>query len=213
MKAVDAPRAPKGTLAFTLDWRDPRFRQQVLLAAALVLGVMLLLAGQLRDRRDRVVSPPVPAAGEAALPALSVDPLDPMATRLAARLENILSTVQGTGRVRVEIHLQRGPHYEYAANQVQTERRTEEQDSGGGRRTTTEQRDERDLLVGRGESNALITQVEASQIAGVLVVAEGASDDRVRAALVQAVATYLDVPVHRVMVLAGDPNRMRGSEQ
>lgn len=208
---MDAPRVPKGPLALTLDWRDPRFRQQLLLAAALVLGVALLLAGQLRNGGED--PPPETApAGQGPAAGASVDPLDPMAARLAARLEDILSAVRGTGRVRVEIYLRRGPHYQYAANQVDTERRTEEQDSGGGRRTTTEQRQERDLLVGRGETGALISQVEASQIAGVMVVAEGASDDGVRAALVQAVATYLDVPVHRVTVLAGDPNRMRGSE-
>lgn len=212
MKTVDPARTPRGALAITLDWRDPRRRQQLLLAAALVLGVVLLLAGQFRDHRGRPGPPPGLAAGPAAAPGVSSDPLEPMAAHLAAKLEDILSTVQGAGRVRVEVHLQRGPHYEYAANQTQTERRTEEQDSGGGRRTTTEQRDERELLAGRGEQDPLISQVEALQIAGVLVVAEGAADDRVRAALIEAVSTYLDVPVHRVMVLAGDPNRMRRSE-
>ncbi|WP_243123294.1 hypothetical protein [Thermaerobacter sp. FW80] len=43
------------------------------------------------------------------------------------------------------------------------------------------------------------------EIAGVLVVAQGAADPGVRAALTQAVATYLHLPLHRVMVLAGTP--------
>mgnify|MGYP007126048542 CR=1 FL=1 len=213
MRAVDSATRSRASLALTLDWRDPRRRQQLLLAAALVLGVLLLIAGHLREGRDQPglagprASPPATAASAAAS-----DPLEPMATRLAAKLEDILSDVRGAGRVRVEVHLERGPRYEYASNQVATERRTEERDAGGGRRTTVEERDERQLLTGGGDEGPLISQVDAVEIAGVLVVAEGATDPRVRAALVEAVATYLHMPVHRVMVLAGDPNQMRGAQ-
>lgn len=193
-------------LALTLDWRDPRRRQQLLLVAALVLGVGLLVAGQLGSH----ARPPGSAGTSSRSPAApataaAVDPLEPMAAQLAARLEAILSQVRGAGRVQVEVHLARGPRYQYASNQVSTERRTEEQDAGGGRRTITEQRDERQLLLGGGDEEGLISQVDAVEIAGVLVVAQGAADPGVRAALTQAVATYLHLPLHRVMVLAGTP--------
>ncbi|GAB6876019.1 stage III sporulation protein AG [Thermaerobacter litoralis] len=193
-------------LALTLDWRDPRRRQQLLLAAALVVGVGLLVAGQWRQGGPGSVPSMAPVRATAPpATAAAANPLEPMAADLAARLEAILSGVQGAGRVQVEVHLARGPRYQYAANQVSTERRIEEQDSGGGRRTTTEQRDERQLLRGGGDEQALITEVDAVEIAGVLVVAEGAADPDVRAALTQAVATYLHLPLHRVMVLAGQP--------
>ncbi|QIA27108.1 stage III sporulation protein AG [Thermaerobacter sp. PB12/4term] len=193
-------------LALALDWRDPRRRQQLLLAAALMVGVGLLVAGQWRQGGAGPAPAVAPAPTvTASATAAATNPLQPMAADLAARLEAILSGVQGAGRVQVEVHLARGPRYEYAANQVATERRIEEQDSGGGRRTTTEQRDERQLLRGGGDEPALISEVDAVEIAGVLVVAEGAADPDVRAALTQAVATYLHLPLHRVMVLAGQP--------
>ncbi|ADU51291.1 hypothetical protein Tmar_1178 [Thermaerobacter marianensis DSM 12885] len=203
---VERGEGGKAWLALTTDWRDPRRRQQLLLAAALVVGVALLLAGQLRPEH-RPAGPAVAPSRPTVAPATAaaVDPLEPMAAQLAARMEAILSAVEGAGRVQVEVHLARGPRYQYASDQVSTERRTEEQDSGGGRRTTTEQRDERQLLLGGGNDEALISQVDAVEIAGVLVVAEGAANPAVRAALTEAVATYLHLPLHRVMVLAGRP--------
>lgn len=196
----------------TWDWSDPRRRRQALLAGALVLGVLLLVASHWQERNTPAAPHPSPDLTAATVPAGASDPLEPMASRLAAKLEDILSDVQGAGRVRVEVHLERGPRWEYASNQVATERRTSEQDAGGGRRTTTEQRDERQLLTGGDHNGPLISEIQAVEIAGVLVVAEGAVHPGVRAALAQAVATYLHMPAHRVMVLAGDRNQMRRAQ-
>ncbi len=126
--------------------------------------------------------------------------------KLSGRLAEILSGVEGVGRVRVEVTLDAGPRVSYHEETRSTDSDTAEADAEGGTREIVESTEERSLSVVRssgGEEIPVVREVEPGQIRGVLVVAEGASDPRVRAELSGAVATLLDVGVHRVTVLVG----------
>ncbi len=131
---------------------------------------------------------------------------DAAADALSRRLAGILSGVQGAGTVRVEVTLGPGPRVRYHEETRATESDTQEADAEGGTREITEWTEDRSLSVVRssgGDELPVIVEVEPGEIRGVLVVAEGAGDPRVRAELSGAVATLLDVGVHRVKVLTG----------
>lgn len=125
---------------------------------------------------------------------------------LSEQVASILSEVKGAGTVQVRIMLEWGPTFTYHEDARGSDSDTREEDSEGGTREIVERQRETALSVLRGAGGAeepVITRVDSGQIRGVLVVAEGASDPRVKAELTSAVATLLDISSHRVIVLAG----------
>jgi len=125
--------------------------------------------------------------------------------QLEQRLESILSSVAGAGDVEVTITMASGAEHFYAQNHSRQDRTIEEQDKAGGNRQTTEVTEEDNLvLVGAasgGNQEPVLIKSTRPEIAGVLVLSEGARDPALREELVQAVVTVLDIPVHRVSVL------------
>lgn len=187
-----------GKVASGQKW-DQRTVQLLLLAA---LGVLLLLASSWSAPRP--ASPP-PGAGvpDAAEPGHG---LVDYQQQLGRQLESILSLVQGAGRVRVQIALAESPRQRLAINAMSTSRQTQEGGTGGiGRQVHESTEDQRPVIVrgSGGLESPVITGLYAPAITGVLVVAEGASNARVRADLTRAVSTLLSVPAHRVKVLPG----------
>lgn len=178
---------------------DQRTVQLLLLAA---LGVLLLIVSSLTAPRP--ASPP-PGAG---VPD-AVDPgrgLIDYQQQLGRQLESILSLVQGAGRVRVQIALAESPRQRLAINVVSTSSQTQEGGAAGtGRQVHESTQDQRPVIVrgSGGLESPVITGLYAPTITGVLVVAEGAANVRVRADLTRAVSTLLSVPAHRVKVLPG----------
>lgn len=83
--------------------------------------------------------------------------------------------------------------------------RTAAQGGDGGSESVEESVTRRPVLVrvdgGRTEE-PLITHTKRPEIAGVLVVADGADDPAIRLRLLEAVSTALDVPAHRVEIEA-----------
>jgi stage III sporulation protein AG len=129
---------------------------------------------------------------------------------LARELELTLSTVRGAGKVCVQVALRSGPETELAANNVSTTRQTQETDATGTSRQTSEHTQDYRPVMSRtagGLEAPVVTAVRPPAIEGVLVVAEGALDSRVRAELTRAVATLLQLPVYRIRVLP-----MKGGE-
>jgi len=125
--------------------------------------------------------------------------------QLEQRLESILSSVAGAGDVEVTITMASGAEHYYAQNHSRQDRTIEEQDRSGGNRQTTEVTEEDNLvLVGAasgGNQEPVLIKSTRPEIAGVLVLSEGARYPGLREELVQAVVTVLDIPVHKVSVL------------
>jgi stage III sporulation protein AG len=125
---------------------------------------------------------------------------------LERRLEGVLSSIAGSGDVQVTITMAAGPEYLYAKNLSEQTRTVEEKDQSGGNRTTTEANEEENLVllqtVSGGKEEPVLIRAKRPEIAGVLVLAEGARDPGLREELVQAVITVLAVPAHKVTVLS-----------
>jgi len=167
-----------------------------------LLGIALLVLGNLGGRSG---SPAPEQKGEG--PDLRTNPTGEMRREeeaLAASLQALLTQVRGVGEVRVAVRLEGSTESDFAVNTVTGNKTTQEKDRNGGSRTITEVSNNGQVVLvrdGRGQEVPVVERERAPRVAGVLVVAEGAADPRVRLALSRAVEVALAVPPHRIIVL------------
>lgn len=182
----------------TLAERIKRLRSGLLLAGLVGLGVLFLLAGSVPRRAEPPARPPE-SAEALATPAGR----DDYRVRLERELTETLSRVKGVGKVVVLVTLESGAGGVYGENRETTARRTTEQDAAGGRREVEENTSRTEVVVtreGQGERPLLLVE-RKPRLRGVMVIAEGAADPRLREQLVLALQAGLDVAAHRIAVL------------
>jgi len=124
--------------------------------------------------------------------------------QLGKKLCEMLKQVEGAGRVEVSVRLSGTTRAEYAVNTTTGKKTTQEKDQAGGTRITTEDSGSGQLVMNRNGSGGEQPVVEreiAPQIAGVLVVAEGAGDARVKAKIFEATRVALGVDPQKILVL------------
>jgi len=119
--------------------------------------------------------------------------------KLAGELEDILSQVEGAGKVQVSITLSSDGLKSYARNTKDDKRETQESASSSGTRTIKEENQSSDIAISGG--SALLVEDSAPEVVGVLVVAEGAQDSRVKEQLTDATTTLLNISAHQVRVV------------
>ncbi|MBX6378071.1 MAG: hypothetical protein IRY95_05920, partial [Clostridia bacterium] len=151
-------------------------------------------------------SPPVGGAS-AGMPSAGIGgSLTDLERETARALEAVLSRIQGAGAVTVEVTLEGAPEQVFAQDHQLNRTVTREGGEGGVTRTV-EQLDASDRLVTVQAAAAgqapVVQQMRRPAVRGVLVVAEGADDPSVQAALARAVEVALAVPAHRVAVVSG----------
>ncbi|MFZ5639586.1 MAG: hypothetical protein ACOY4Q_02730, partial [Bacillota bacterium] len=124
---------------------------------------------------------------------------------LNRRLEEALGNIDGVGTVKASVNLASTTEMDYAVNTTASNRKTDEKDTRGGNRTITEVNENGQLVLLRESENSkeapVVIKEIKPEVRGVMVVAEGAGDPGVKADLIYAIQVYLDVPVHKVVVL------------
>jgi len=118
--------------------------------------------------------------------------------KMVTDLEEILSQIDGAGKVKVSISLASQGSKTYASN-LRNEKRESKEGAGANSKQTREETVVRDLAVTSG--NHLLIEEKSPEVTGVLVVADGAGNSRVRENLTQAVATLLNIAPHKVTVM------------
>ncbi len=133
------------------------------------------------------------------------------ARELEAVVRDALLQLHGVNRVHVSVTVAAGPEL-VLAEQVSRERRVSEepraQDSPAARTVIEERHSSQPVILRRDQGRqeeALVVLERMPPIQGVVVVADGAADGRIRREIMRAVSTLLGVPAHRVYVLAQDP--------
>ncbi len=121
-------------------------------------------------------------------------------TDMERELAAVLSEIQGAGQVTVSVTLASEGMNSYAVNTKESKTSTEETDRSGTVRKTTDTSTSQDLVI-TGNQSPLLVEKKGPQVKGVLVVAEGASDSNVKERIMRAVATLLDIPASKVLVL------------
>ena len=155
-----------------------------------MLVVILLYAASLAPTRDKEDAPDARAAET-----------DASEADVERKLAGVLSSIRGAGRVEVMITYETGAELVPAMSTKVDSNSAETSD--GERSSLTVQTNEvrEPATVGSGAGNEPIVLVERQPVVrGVIVVAEGAADIRVKLDLQRAVQAVLDIPLTSIEV-------------
>lgn len=175
----------------------------------LVVGAALVLQFTSTKTSTPVLSPQnaTSLSTDSAQPVAGASSLRPgFQEETERRLSAILAQIEGVGNVHVMVSLSTGPRLQIAQDINGDKTVTEETDKQGGkRRIVSERWNEKVVIVreGQGAQDKPVVLVEHRPvIAGVLVVADGATDSAIKLRIGRAVQTAIDIPAHRVTVVA-----------
>ncbi|EOU1701694.1 stage III sporulation protein AG [Clostridium perfringens] len=119
-------------------------------------------------------------------------------------LERILGKINGVGSVDVVINFQGSEVKVPAVDNSSQKSTTEETDSEGGTRVNSQETDG-DKIVMSNSSNGsepVILKTEKPEVLGVMVVAEGAEDSKIKYEITKAISSLYNISVDKVNVLA-----------
>ena len=117
-------------------------------------------------------------------------------------LKNMLSSVQGVGKVDLMIYFESGEELVPALNQNNVNSTTKENDGQGGERNTTQNTNGSQVVITNEGNNSkpLILKKNYPKVTGVMIVAEGAEDRQVQYGIKNAVASLFDISTNKVNV-------------
>lgn len=117
-------------------------------------------------------------------------------------LENILSNIDGVGKVKVLITYSQSSEVVAMYNENSKNSTIEEKDSGGGTRTTTQTDISKDIIYQEenGEKTPITQKVLSPKIEGAIITATGAGNGTVKNNIVQAVEAVTGLPTHKIQV-------------
>jgi len=208
----------KGGSGNSFKWNKNRGQWFKLLLALGILGMVLIVFGSIggTSQYESGSADGAVGAGKAArnggqvLPGQEQDIVGAdkaMAEEekyLAKRLADMLAKIDGAGEVSVTVRLESSTKSEYAFNKNTSRRTTQEKDQAGGTRVITEDSENGEVVLVQGSGgyqSPLVKSESAAEVAGVLVVAEGAHDINVKAELFKAVKVALGIEPHKIMVV------------
>lgn len=120
------------------------------------------------------------------------------------KLENILSTIKGVGKVNVMVSYKNSIEKIPIYDTKETKTVTNEKDNNGGERKTEEINTEYNVIFEEGGNNktAIIKQNILPEIIGVIVTAEGAENNSIKENIINAVVAVTNIPNHKIQVFA-----------
>lgn len=163
------------------------------LGLCLVAGVCLMVLGQGLPAGGKADAAPAAAEISAAAP----EDVSAARDTLEQRLESILSSVRGAGRVQVAVQ-----YSESASTVYLMESETQQSHSIDGE--SQSQSAEETLTVGMVGETPVRVKEQLPKIQGVVVVAEGAADAVVKERLFQAVKSLLGIEAGQIAILEGE---------
>lgn len=167
-----------------------------LMVAAMVVSVAMILWGKGITAEAPAVKTTPQSQG------VESSQITALEKALESKLAENLRQMQGVGQVRVTVTLASGIKSDYAKNESITKRTTEETDKAGGVRKSTETTENDQLVMPNGVAQPVVIMEESPAVAGVLVIAEGAKEAKVREGIHNAVRTLLNIPTNKITVEA-----------
>lgn len=119
------------------------------------------------------------------------------------KLANILSNIEGVGKVKVLLTYSQTSTSIPLYNENLRESNTTETDSSGGSRTVAESDSEKEVIYkedSSGNREPVTQSVISPQIEGAIITAEGADNAEVKSAIVQAVEAATGLATHKIQV-------------
>ena len=201
-KSMEAPQDNKNKKGTD---REP-YLKNLTLTNKLILGALLLVVigimlTYLPRGKELLLAEPT-FIGEVLTPVtetITTEVAETYEEALEMKLEAILGQLEGAGKARVMVTTSTSDEVILAEEVVECIQETDETDKSGGVKSNTKQDTTRKIVMQQGNTPIVIKE-NKPQIEGVLVLAEGADDSLVKNAIIQAVASVLDVPVHKIAV-------------
>ena len=178
---MDHDRGKRGGRVKALD----ALKRCKYVALTAVLGIVLLL---LPGGNEKKQEGGVPDAAE-----------DFDRTALQEEMEEILSSLDGVGHLKLMLTVDGGSAYELARDEAQTQKR-------GGEDTGERTQKSETVVLGSGASaEVMVTRSRFPAFIGALVVCEGGDRAEVRLRVTQAVAALTGLSSERITVVKGTP--------
>ena len=178
---------------------NPAQARRAKLTVILLLVGLVLLVSTAPERK-----PTVQSLAEPVMRSTSEEDWSDFQTRLERSLAGTFRQIAGGAQERVLLTMD-GPRRVYLAIQTKVVRTTVESDRAGVERQITEERTTTQYVLvaadDRKGEQPIVVQEGRPPIRGVLVIADGARDPRVRLDILRAVETVLGVPAHRIEVM------------
>jgi len=189
---------------------NPKNKKFWFLMGAALLGIALMLLGGAGSGEQTAETDRAPAGGQADRygETTNFSTVNSLMTaeekQIATELQRMLEQISGAGRVEVTIQLATSTHNDYAINSDTGLKTTMEEDQNGGVRRITENTGSSIVVItgsSQGLEKPVIKREVAPEVAGVLVVAEGAREPVVKADLFRAVQVALGIQPHKIVVM------------
>lgn len=121
---------------------------------------------------------------------------------LEKKLEDILETISGVGKVKVLIKYSESSQVVAMYNETSSENKTEENDGDGGTKNSTETETKKEIAYTdeNGTSKPITEKVVMPVIEGAIITAQGASNANVKSSIVSAVEAVTGLAVHKIQV-------------
>ena len=125
---------------------------------------------------------------------------------LEERLENILETINGVGKVNVLIKYSESSTVVAMYNETTSESTTKESDGDGGSKDVKETESKKEIVYTdeNGSNKPITEKVVMPVIEGAIVTARGAGNANVKASIVSAVEAVTGLAVHKIQVFEMD---------
>lgn len=121
-------------------------------------------------------------------------------------LISILKKIKGVGNVDCMITFEGGEVKVPAYDENTQNNTTEETDKEGGKRVSNQKSDGSKVVMStnKGDNEPFILETRKPKVVGVMVVAEGAKDSKVKSNIEKAVINLYDIPANKVNVFSMD---------
>ncbi len=124
---------------------------------------------------------------------------DEYANYLQKQMEDLLSTIEGVGKVKVLVYVDESCELVPAYDSEKNESNLEEQDSEGGKRKQNDYRERKDVFDNNG---TVVLKVVYPKVKGIVVSAQGARSNVVKERIMNALVALYGIEPHRVEILS-----------
>ncbi|MFD2704309.1 stage III sporulation protein AG [Salibacterium lacus] len=178
------------------------------LGVLLLAGIIFMAAGAFHDEKEQPEPPAQePKETEKIREEGSTGPgLREVEKEMQKRLKSMLENISGVEKATVMLNLEGTEKKVYEKDRTLNQHTTNEEDPEGGTRVQEEGTTEEQTVIVQqdGEETPLLLYKEKPEAKGVLVVADGVEDLKVKEWVVEAVTRVLDIAPHKVSVLPED---------
>ena len=121
---------------------------------------------------------------------------------LEQRLEDILETINGVGKVNILIKYSESSTVVAMYNETTSESTTKESDGDGGSKDVKETENKKEIVYSdeNGENKPITEKVVMPVIEGAIVTAQGAGNASIKSSIVSAVEAVTGLAVHKIQV-------------